>query len=53
MDDIERVILLQDLRRFLMNRKYPELHLQNLPKLRAEVEMEYQKLAKEKEKVTS
>lgn len=51
MDDIERVILLQDLRRKLMAQKYEKLGLQNLPKLRVEVEMEYQKLAKEKVRV--
>ena len=44
MDKIERLILLQKMRQFLMYVKFEALGLRNLQPLRGEVECEYQKI---------
>ena len=46
MDNIERLILLQKIRQFLMYVKFEGLGLRNFHALRAEVEFEYQKCLK-------
>lgn len=48
-DDVERTILLQDLRRKLAYEGWDKLQLRNLPLLRGEVECAYERLTKKKE----